>query len=202
MAAIATAAAYKQEHMCRPCIDVDRHSVAPVRGSAKLEFNEKLIHEVEKRKPLWEVCSAQYKNATLKHHLWNEVAAVLEVPVDDCRKRCEGLRDTFKRHFKTFKTSGRSGDGADDAVAITWPFFKTLLFLKDSVELRRGSGNCPAPEAQTLQLDFTQPQMTPDPSSSVSAAETIFREIHTAEFMNRPRLKRVEESAAPPPEGP
>jgi len=59
---------------------------------------------------------------------------------EQARKAWENLRDTFRRKLKT-DTETKSGQGRSDIVK--WPFFNTMMFLKDVMIPRESSGNLP-----------------------------------------------------------
>lgn len=104
----------------------------------KLQENENLIGEVEKRPALWNIQRADYRNIHLKSALWDQVAAAVDSPVEHITTRCRTLRDTFLRKLREVKESRRSGAGANDTVKVTWPHFAQLMFLK-SVALNKST---------------------------------------------------------------
>lgn len=57
------------------------------------------------------------------------------------RKTWENLRDTFRRKYKT-EHETKSGQGA--TAPNKWPYFNSMLFLKDIMTPKVGSGNLPA----------------------------------------------------------
>lgn len=59
---------------------------------------------------------------------------------EHARKAWENLRDTFRRKLKT-DTETKSGQGRSEIVK--WPFFNTMMFLKDVMIPRESSGNLP-----------------------------------------------------------
>jgi len=59
---------------------------------------------------------------------------------EQARKAWENLRDTFRRKLK-MDTETKSGQGRSEIVK--WPFFNTMMFLKDVMIPRESSGNLP-----------------------------------------------------------
>lgn len=61
---------------------------------------------------------------------------------EEARKRFKNLRDTFRKELKKIKTVGRSGsEGGTQHYFGSWPYFKSLIFLKDQVVGRKSSGS-------------------------------------------------------------
>lgn len=61
---------------------------------------------------------------------------------DDAKKKWKNLRDTFLKEIKKVKKS-RSGDGQECAEIYTgkWIYYKSMLFLKDTMTPRDTEGN-------------------------------------------------------------
>lgn len=59
---------------------------------------------------------------------------------EQARKSWENLRDTFRRKLKT-DIETKSGQARSESVK--WPFFNTMMFLKDVMIPRESSGNLP-----------------------------------------------------------
>ncbi|KAF0707576.1 BESS domain-containing protein, partial [Aphis craccivora] len=62
------------------------------------------------------------------------------VPREQAYKAWENHRDTFRRKLKT-DTETKSGQARSESVK--WPFFNTMMFLKDVMIPRESSGNLP-----------------------------------------------------------
>lgn len=69
----------------------------------KIEKDSRLILEVESHQILFNRALPEYKIRPKKDHAWQEVAAVLNLTVDECKKRWKGLRDTFQATTKQTK---------------------------------------------------------------------------------------------------
>lgn len=68
---------------------------AVARKLQKLEENEKLIPEVERRPALWNIQSADYRNVHLKAALWDEVAAAVDSPGESREVQRQQLVGSF-----------------------------------------------------------------------------------------------------------
>ncbi|XP_077494096.1 uncharacterized protein LOC144104788 [Amblyomma americanum] len=58
-------------------------------------FNEKLVQEVKKHKQLWDQHSKLHKEAGYREAAWMEIAAALDVTVEECQTRWRTIRDTY-----------------------------------------------------------------------------------------------------------
>lgn len=95
--------------------------------------------------------------------------------VDTAKKTWKVLRQQFKIHFDKLPLP-KTGDPAPED-EVDWPYFKSLLFLRDVFEKRPTSGNLPETEGEPdvdeeddrENVDLTSP--TPTPSSSSPSVE-------------------------------
>lgn len=92
----------------------------------KIEKDSRLILEVESHQILFNRALPEYKIRPKKDHAWQEVAAVINLTVDECKKRWKGLRDTFSSYYKADKNVP-SGSGATPSCK--WVHFNSLQFL-------------------------------------------------------------------------
>lgn len=53
----------------------------------------------------------------------------------------DSLESKFKTEDKKVKSSKRSGNGLNDNFVSTWPFYRSLLFLRETTSPRDSSGN-------------------------------------------------------------
>ncbi|XP_064479421.1 uncharacterized protein LOC135392634 [Ornithodoros turicata] len=145
----------------------------------RVAFNEKLISEVEKRRILWDVRSNEYKNVYKKDQAWRAVGAA--VGEDACltaakvAKRWKSLRDTFVRKKKE-SCIPRSGAGAHEVVAVRWPHFKQMLFLRDTLEYPETSGNLPPVDSEEMPGDA--PVSSQAVCSERPPAENVFNSMY------------------------
>lgn len=72
------------------------------------------------------------------------------------KKKWKNLRDTFNREYKKVPIP-KSGDSADSAPVYNgkWPYFQSMLFLKDMAQPRSTSSNLQTVEDSTSSLDDT-----------------------------------------------
>ncbi|XP_049514183.1 uncharacterized protein LOC125941256 [Dermacentor silvarum] len=115
------------------------HSRMKPSKAARVEFNDRLIAEVQKRPVLRDCCRPDYKDQRKKMTAWEEVAAECGRDPDGStvQARWKSLRDTFTKKHRAWKTGAPSGSGADGSNDIRWPYFKLMIFLKDLVDIGR-----------------------------------------------------------------
>lgn len=65
--------------------------------------------------------------------------------METAKKTWKVLRQQFKVHFDKLPVL-HSGSGASDNIDVEWPYFKSLMFLKDIFEKRPTTGNLGEPE--------------------------------------------------------
>lgn len=65
--------------------------------------------------------------------------------VETAKRTWKVLRQQFKLHFDKLPVLP-SGSGANDNIDVEWPYFKSLMFLKDIFEKRPTTGNLDEPE--------------------------------------------------------
>ncbi|XP_077494945.1 uncharacterized protein LOC144105713 [Amblyomma americanum] len=63
-------------------------------------FNEKLVQEVKKHKQLWDQQSKLHKEAGYREASWMEIAAALDVTVEECQTRWRTIRDAYLKRKK------------------------------------------------------------------------------------------------------
>lgn len=105
--------------------------------SSRVQFNERLIYEVEQRPSLWDSRSPKNRNVVLKSSDWRKVAAALNCSEKKVQSRWKNLRDTFQRRLRDLRSSDNPGASPEDSMTcIRWTYFTKMLFLKDAVEGR------------------------------------------------------------------
>lgn len=67
---------------------------------------------------------------------------IVYVSVDDLKKKWRGLRDTFRKELKKSFTT-ISVEPTDNEKQSKWPYFKSLLFLKDTMNMGDLKNNIP-----------------------------------------------------------
>ncbi|XP_067012415.2 uncharacterized protein [Anabrus simplex] len=91
---------------------------------------EQLISEVFRKTAIWDQCHKSHHNRYVLEKCWEEVAANSGITVEQAKKSWKVLRQQFKVHFY------KSSEGT-----VHWPYFKSMMFLKDVFEKRPTSGN-------------------------------------------------------------
>ncbi|XP_031337842.1 transcription factor Adf-1-like [Photinus pyralis] len=110
---------------------------------------EKLIGLVFVREAIWNKKNKYHHNCVILNKLWKEVAEGCGVPATSAKAQWKRLRQTFIKKLSEQPVK-RSGDGVeDDTETSDWPFFKSLLFLKDSCAPRKTEGNFSNEEDQS-----------------------------------------------------
>ncbi|OXU18172.1 hypothetical protein TSAR_011550 [Trichomalopsis sarcophagae] len=89
-----------------------------------------LINEVHERSGIWDKSLALSKRN--KGHEWNKVAAALNVSKTTAQNKWKALIAKFK-HEHNLVQFHSSGDGLEDTYQSSWPYYKSLLFLKNNI---------------------------------------------------------------------
>nr|XP_036219037.1 uncharacterized protein LOC118680984 [Bactrocera oleae] len=105
-----------------------------------MDLNEKLIEEIRKYECIYNLSSPDYKNVFKKTQIWEEVAKIVNLPEENCRKRWKGLRDTYKKRKRAQRLA--SGSGAPIPCK-TWKYMNTLSFFYGYSDSRETIGNVP-----------------------------------------------------------
>ncbi|VDP56960.1 unnamed protein product [Heligmosomoides polygyrus] len=94
-----------------------------------------LIEEVSKKRNLWDITSAAYKDKQRSdvdwHHVKEELNAAFNscYEVDDVKKQWKNLRDSFQKRMKAAKEP-KTGSSAGDPPT-KWIFWEAMQFLLD-----------------------------------------------------------------------
>ncbi|XP_049308608.1 uncharacterized protein LOC125777554 [Bactrocera dorsalis] len=110
---------------------------------------EQLISEVFSRPALWDQKNKCYHNRVLVEKLGMSVASEMKIPKEDLKKKWKYLRDQFRCEVRKIPTP-KSGDAASQ-ITSSWPYFNSLLFLKDQMKYRNLSGNLKASSVKATQ---------------------------------------------------
>ncbi|RVE49629.1 hypothetical protein evm_005686 [Chilo suppressalis] len=63
---------------------------------------------------------------------WIRIADIINIPINELKKKKESLMTTFRMHHKKKTQSIKSGMGEDEQYNPIWPYYKPLeAFLKD-----------------------------------------------------------------------
>ncbi|XP_014247423.1 uncharacterized protein LOC106665490 [Cimex lectularius] len=162
---------------------------------------EKLILLIQERECLWNHKSEHYHSRDIQRRFWNEVAEETNNKVEELKKKWRGLRDIFRRECKKAIAS-KSGD--QEEYIPKWPYYKIMLFLKDTMTTRDSRGSVPpevdegdANESDSEPvLDCTTENDQPSTSQRVSNSppkKVVKRLRDVSDFDKEERLKMYKE---------
>ncbi|CAK1594876.1 unnamed protein product [Parnassius mnemosyne] len=101
--------------------------------------NEVLIALVFDKQPLWDKRNKFHSNRHITDKCWKEISLEMKLDENKIRKRWKYLRDQFAVELRKIPPS-RSGDEAITDCP-KWPYFKSLLFLRQVVKARATTGS-------------------------------------------------------------
>ncbi|CAI6351852.1 unnamed protein product [Macrosiphum euphorbiae] len=104
---------------------------------------------------------------------------------EQARKAWANLRDTFRRKLKT-DTETKSGQGRSEIVK--WPFFNTMMFLKDVMIPRESSGNLP--------LTYDENELSPSYLSNATLEDVDEENTNDTEADINCSIREPEESGS------
>ncbi|XP_036334540.1 uncharacterized protein LOC118745115 [Rhagoletis pomonella] len=110
-----------------------------------MDVNEIIIEEVRKNECLYDLSSNLYKNIYKKAEIWEAIAKSVNLSGEACKKRCKGLRDTYKKHKRVSQLA--SGSGAPSP-AKKWRDMQALSFLDNYRDARPTVGNVTLNESE------------------------------------------------------
>lgn len=99
-----------------------------------------LINVYRSKPELWDVKNQVYKDRVKKKDAFKEIADKFCTSVEEITRKIHNLRNQFNNELKK-SMKKKSGQGSDDLYVSKWPYFKSLSFLKTSLETRATSGN-------------------------------------------------------------
>ncbi|XP_067010792.1 uncharacterized protein [Anabrus simplex] len=105
---------------------------------------EKLINEVQKRLPLWDVKNKDYSNRNKTADLWEEIAQEMCSTKTEVVKKWKSLRDNYRQELKKVARFQRSGNDSSHVFKRKWIFFEQMTFLKDILRPAPMPGNLPS----------------------------------------------------------
>ncbi|KAK9686389.1 Alcohol dehydrogenase transcription factor Myb/SANT-like [Popillia japonica] len=92
------------------------------------------------------------------------------------KAKWKNLRDTFRREFRKIPIL-RSGDSGGTVYEVSWPYYKSLLFLKDQFISRNRVSNIQVPQHISQNIDITSDEDISHKAlieNSANSSEDIF----------------------------
>ncbi|XP_069678828.1 transcription factor Adf-1-like [Periplaneta americana] len=105
---------------------------------------EKLISEVQKRRPLWDVKMKDYSNRSKTAKLWEEIVKEIGSTKTEAVKKWKSLRDNYRQELKKVGNFKKSGNNSSPLFKRKWIYFEQMSFLKDIISSAPMSGNPPS----------------------------------------------------------
>lgn len=183
-----------------------------------MEFDsENLISLVFTRKALWDKTTKEYRNRLKVDKLWRQVSNELggdvtstvnndllfngftsyfQFSADAVKKKWKNLRNSFGKELRKIP-EGRSGNEGplNFETYTTWPYFDSMLFLKDQMRSRKSGGNLPVDDDDVEEMDLQENELraVPDEPNEVcnpdlSEIDSVIESIPQPSFhrSNRP----------------
>lgn len=100
---------------------------------------ERLIAEIQSRRPIWDQSDPKHKDRREVHAQWDELQRIFRIDKKELREKIwKNLVDTFRRHFNEMKKkyNGNESSMIKEIDFVKWPYFKQLWFMQYSVGSR------------------------------------------------------------------
>lgn len=143
----------------------------------QFDLNTILIDLIQNYEYLFNLGHKDYKNTAKKEAAWSEIATVLNITAEQCKKTWISLRNKFTRE----KREGtRSGSAAEER----WPLFSKMLFFEkysrprktytniESLASRAGPSGLHRPQS-AASLPLSPPGPSSSPGSPWSTMECL-----------------------------
>ncbi|XP_067634256.1 uncharacterized protein [Eurosta solidaginis] len=88
----------------------------------------RVIEEVKKRRPLWDLFDKKNFDKLLIIKLWEEIAVELDSPTNEVKKKWKNLRDTYRMVLKRERRAICNGQTYNGK---KWKYTQEMSFLKD-----------------------------------------------------------------------
>ncbi|GFR58341.1 transcription factor Adf-1 [Elysia marginata] len=99
---------------------------------------EEYISLIQERPALWQKSHPEFANRDVRGKLLSELAAATDSTAAECTKKLKNLKDTMRIQVaKLPKTSSGQPVFTSGEQYVTWPFFKSMLFMKDEFPWRK-----------------------------------------------------------------
>ncbi|RVE42445.1 hypothetical protein evm_012902 [Chilo suppressalis] len=102
------------------------------------ELELSLIEYFRAEPVLWDVKLKNYKNKLKQHDAWMRISTVMEIPVDELKKKKDSLMSSYRSYKGKVKKSVQSGAGADEIYEPTWFAYEAMnAFLGDTLTCKK-----------------------------------------------------------------
>ncbi|XP_031337380.1 mastermind-like domain-containing protein 1 [Photinus pyralis] len=129
---------------------------------------ELLINLVEKYSELYDVNDSKYHDQARKENIWEEIAAEMQKPARECKKRWSTLRDCYRRALKAQQS--KSGDGAK--AHREWRFQQQMSFLRGFLPERQQLSNVEIETAGANDTEREEQERVNSPTDYVQQSES------------------------------
>ncbi|CAI6363715.1 unnamed protein product [Macrosiphum euphorbiae] len=102
--------------------------------------SEKLAAAVFLKEPIWNPRHAGHRSRTIIQQCWSDLSKEMIVDAETLKAKWKNMRDYYRAELKKHP-SGKSGAGAEDVSNSTWPLFKCLSYLRNTMQTRTRSTN-------------------------------------------------------------
>nr|XP_021187175.2 uncharacterized protein LOC110373991 [Helicoverpa armigera]XP_049692901.1 uncharacterized protein LOC110373513 [Helicoverpa armigera]XP_049695498.1 uncharacterized protein LOC126054322 [Helicoverpa armigera]XP_049701618.1 uncharacterized protein LOC126055626 [Helicoverpa armigera]XP_049701770.1 uncharacterized protein LOC126055649 [Helicoverpa armigera]XP_049704633.1 uncharacterized protein LOC126056258 [Helicoverpa armigera]XP_049705200.1 uncharacterized protein LOC126056410 [Helicoverpa len=87
---------------------------------------------------LWDINLKDYKNKLKTHDAWMRISTVMEIPIDELKKKKDSLMSSYRSYKGKVKKSVQSGAGADEIYQPIWFAYEAMdAFLGDTLKCKK-----------------------------------------------------------------
>ncbi|XP_076667936.1 uncharacterized protein LOC143368762 [Andrena cerasifolii] len=95
-----------------------------------------LLEVFEKHESLWNPRHPRYFDTIKKDDAWCTIAQEIGTEAEECKRKVESLKSSYRREKGKIKKSTTTGRGSDEIYHSKWFAFKAMQFLDDNTEPR------------------------------------------------------------------
>ncbi|XP_049294078.1 uncharacterized protein LOC125769398 [Anopheles funestus] len=134
------------------------------------------IDQIFRRKSLWDRKDKGYKNIIVKADMWNEIAGVMQHPVQTLKDKWTSLQATYRKYRSNYNRSFVTGSGADEIALPTWCGYSAMRFLDSTTECGMTLNTLPDLEIEMLD-EANELQYLDGPSSENVPEHSLLPEL-------------------------
>ncbi|KFM57140.1 hypothetical protein X975_18390, partial [Stegodyphus mimosarum] len=116
-----------------------------------------LISKIQKKRPIWDKRTKGHSSRNLVEKCWRTISCEMKIDEGTLRKKWKYLRDQFA--VELGKIQALSSEA--ETVTSNWPYFTSLLFLKDSIKARAMKAGLSDITLNDSQANEREPSSTP-----------------------------------------